>query len=81
MVNIFSKYKYSELTVEAKATIWFVICNCIQKGMTVITIPVFTRIMSTEQYGVYSVYHSWMGLLTVIITLNLSAGAFNNAML
>ena len=79
----YSKFSelYDRLSIEMRATIWFVLCNCIQKGMAIITIPIFTHIMSVEQYGLYSVYHTWSSLLSVIVTLNLSSGAFNNGML
>lgn len=72
--------KYKSLSVEAKAALWFTICNIIQKGISTITVPVFTRLMSPEQYGNYTVYLSWQSLLLIFTSLNLYYGVFNNAM-
>ena len=39
--------KYENET--AKAAFWFVIASVIQKALSFITVPVFTRVMSKEQ--------------------------------
>lgn len=72
--------RYRSLSVMDRSTIWFVVCNCIMSGMTYLSMPFFTRLMSTEQYGIVTVYNSWLQLITVFATLNLSSGAFNNGM-
>ena len=41
-----------------------------------ITTPIFTRILTTVEYGQYSVFNSWMAILTPIITLNLHCGVY-----
>lgn len=65
-------------TVRAGAA--FVLCSFMQQGIQFITVPIFTRILSTEEYGQYSLYQSWLSITTILVTLNLSSGAFNNAM-
>lgn len=72
--------KYNTIPVAAKATIWFVFASTLQKAMSLITIPIFTRIMSTEQYGQYSVYNSWLQIFTIITTLRLNWAVFNKGM-
>lgn len=72
--------KYQALSSPVKASVWFVICNVLQRGVSMITVPIFTRILTTEQYGVASVYHSWQQMITVFATLNLYYGVFNNGM-
>lgn len=42
-----------------------------------ITTPIFTRIMTTAEYGQYSVFSSWMSILTSVISLNLYAGVYS----
>lgn len=42
-----------------------------------ITTPIYTRIMTTIEYGQYSVFNSWMSILTPIICLNLHAGGYS----
>ena len=39
-----------------------------------ITTPVFTRIMSTSDYGQYGVFNSLLGIISIIVTLSLTAG-------
>ena len=68
------KNKYSSLPVQVRASLWFLITNFLQKAMSVISTPIFTRLLTTEQYGQYSVFASWMSIITVIVTLNISYG-------
>lgn len=63
-----------------KASLWFTICSILQKGITLLTTPIFTRILTTEQYGVYSIYQSWYSIISIFATLNLSAGVLFNGL-
>jgi len=69
------------VSTPAKATVWYIVCNFLQKGVSVITVPIFTRLMTTDQYGSYSVYLAWFSILIIFTSLNLYYGVFNNAML
>lgn len=73
--------KYEDLSKVAKAGLWFTICGFIQKGISFVTVPIFTRMLSTAQYGMVSVYNSWLSLISIFCTLNLFYGGFNNGML
>lgn len=72
--------KYRSLPIAAKATLWFVFCSTLQRCVSLITTPVFTRIMSTEQFGQFSVYNSWLQIFTIITTLRLNYAVFNKGM-
>lgn len=72
--------KYKNMSVIAKASIWFVLCNIMQKGISTITVPIFTRLLTPEEYGIYSLYLSWFSILTIFTSLNLYWGVFNNAL-
>ena len=74
------KNKYSSLPVQVRASLWFLITNFMQKAISVISTPIFTRLLTTEQYGEYNVFQSWLGIITVIVTLNISAGVFLQGM-
>ena len=39
-----------------------------------ITTPIFTRLLSTTEYGQYNVFNSWLGIVTILVSLNLYAG-------
>ena len=68
--------KYKDMSVVAKATLWFFVCTVIQKCISIITTPIFTRLMSVEQYGQVSVFNSWMQIVTLICTFRLDYGVF-----
>lgn len=72
--------KYRSMSIVTRATIWFLICSIIQKGFAFITTPIFTRIMSTEQYGQYSIYLSWFQILTMVTSFRLDYAVFNKGM-
>lgn len=74
------KQKYQSLSQPVKASLWFTVCNAVQKGISLVSTPIFTRMLTPEQYGVYTVYQSWYAIISIIATLNLSYGVFNNGM-
>lgn len=67
---------YDGMSLQVKATIWFLVCSVLQRGISVITTPIFTRLLSAEEYGQFSVFNSWLSVITVIVTLQLSAGVY-----
>lgn len=73
--------KYKQMPLPAKASMWFVVCSVIQKGMAFITTPIFTRLMTPDEYGTVSIFNSWHSILTMVLTLQLSSGVFNKAMI
>lgn len=78
MRKVFAKYR--NLPEAVKASLWFTICSILQKGISFITVPIFTRMLSTEEYGIISLFGAWQSILTIFATLNLSNQIFNNGM-
>lgn len=72
--------KYNAMAVPAKAALWYMICSILQKGIALITTPIFTRILSAEDYGLYTVYLSWSDMFIVFISLRLEFSVFNKGM-
>ena len=72
--------KINSIPAGVKASVAYTTCSILQRCLSMITMPLFTRILTQEQYGQYSVYTSWMGILTIFITLNLAYGSFSKAM-
>lgn len=68
--------KYKSMPVQVRASFWFLICSFLQKGISTITTPIFTRLLSTVEYGQYNVFNSWLGIVTIFVTLNLSYGVY-----
>lgn len=72
--------RYRKMPSAIKAGLWFTICNLLQKGINFITTPFFTRLMTTEEYGLYSIYISWHSVITIFATLQLSYYVFNKGL-
>lgn len=66
---------------ETKASFAYVTCSVLQKCLSMITLPLFTRLLTTEEYGISTVYSSTFAVLVIFTTLNLPYGSFSPAML
>ena len=64
-----------------KSGFWFAVCNVIQKSVMLVTVPIFTRMMTPDEYGLTAIYQSWNSVLVIVVTLSLYLGVFNNGML
>ena len=68
-------------TLNQKATragIYYTIANMFLKGCVFLTLPLFTRILSTNDFGIYNNYMAYEGLLSAILGLGLY-GTVKNA--
>lgn len=79
MLGKLKKY-YCDLHEPVKASLWFLICGFLQKGISMLTTPIFTRIMTDAEYGRFSVYNSWLSILQIIVSLNLAAGVYTRGL-
>ena len=50
-----------------KASVFYLIGNLFNKGFAFLTVPVFTRILSTTDYGIVTTYNSWIGILSMVM--------------
>jgi O-antigen/teichoic acid export membrane protein len=69
--------QYRALNVKARAALWFTICNFLNKGISMIVVPLYTRLLSMEEYSSYTLFQSWMNILTILATLQISQAYFN----
>lgn len=74
LTQVFNRYK--SLSIQLRATIWFFICSVFQRGISVITTPIFTRLLSTAEYGQYGVFNSWLSIISIIVTMQLTSGVY-----
>lgn len=72
--------RIAKMSAPAKSAVWFVVCSVLQRGIVYITTPIFTRLLTTEQFGMYTMYNSWFSVITIVCTLNLSYNVFHRAM-
>ena len=63
-MNLFAKAK--ELKLPARATLWYMSAAVIGKGVSFLSTPFFTRLMSGEEYGTFTLYITILGVASVI---------------
>lgn len=63
----------SELNKKAFTSgIWYLISTIILKSVSFLTIPLFSRLLTTREFGIFSIYNTWTSIFTVILSFNLS---------
>ncbi len=60
-----------------KAGIGYTLGNYFLKGINFLTVPLFTRLMSTSDYGTYNIYMTYDAIITVFIALALHSSLKN----
>ncbi|MCD7892801.1 MAG: oligosaccharide flippase family protein [Erysipelotrichaceae bacterium] len=75
------KNRWKTFSPAAKASIVLMVSQVIQKGLSVITSPIYTRLLTTDEYGQVSLFFSWYEILIIFTGLCLSKGVFNNGMM
>lgn len=73
--------RYKTFPVQVRASLWFLVCSFLQKGISMITTPIFTRLMSTSEYGDFGTWNSWQGMLSIVIALSLSQGVYGQGLI
>lgn len=68
--------KYKELPLHIRAMFWFLVCSFLQRGISTVTTPIFTRLLTTEEYGQYNVFNSWLGIVTIFVTMQIYLGVY-----
>ena len=74
------KTRWMGLNDAAKASLVFMMVSFLNEGIRFITTPIYTRLLTAEEYGITSVYYSWEAILGVFTMLSLQYGIFNNGM-
>jgi len=55
-----------------KAATWYTVGNVLIRGISFFLLPVFTVLMNTTDYGIYSVYTSYLTIFETVMLLGLS---------
>ena len=72
--------KYKNMPVQVKASLWYTVCNFFQKGISLVVVPVYVRLLTTAEYGQWSVFQSWRDILIIFASLNLYAGVYTKTL-
>lgn len=78
MNNLLNKYKI--ISTPAKAALWFTICNLLVKGISFISVPIFTGMMTDDEYGILSIFMSYEQVILIIATWEIQLGAYQKGL-
>lgn len=68
--------RYKNMSIEMKATTWYAVGNIIQKVAPWLVMIILTHRLATEEYGIYSVFMSWLEIFEIIITLKIYSNGY-----
>lgn len=68
------------MSIMAKASFWALVSGLIQKGVSVLATPIFTRILSTEDFAQFTLYQSWQDIFIIFVSMNVFNYATYTAM-
>lgn len=63
--------KIRNMPLNLKATLVFAISNFATSGINYITTPIFTALLTTNEYGTIAVYNSWFDIVKVFASMTL----------
>ncbi len=78
MIKLLNKIK--SIPEGVKSAIVYTASSVFTRGLAIITVPIFTRLMTTDQIGIVNIYNSWYSLISAFATLSLTSGGFAVAM-
>lgn len=56
-----------------KSGIWYVIGEVLVRGMAFITTPIFTRVLTEEEYGNVANFNAWFAILSILSSMDLNS--------
>ena len=72
---------YSKMSSAVRTSVWFTICNFLQRGTALITVPIFTRLLTTKEYGICNVYFAWIDIFLLVTSLKIPYEGLNNGLI
>ena len=72
--------RYIGLPLPVRAAIWFTFCNFILKAISFITVPLFTRLIPPNEYGILSVWSSYEHIIIILATWEIQLGAYTRGL-
>ena len=58
----------------------YTIASVLTRGLAIITIPIFTRLMTTDEMGTVNLFNTWSSNLSIITSLAITSGGLGLAM-
>lgn len=63
----------TKISSDVKAGVWYTVGNFINRGIAFLSTPIFTRLLTKEDYGEFSNFTAWAEMLMVITSLDMYA--------
>lgn len=73
--------KIKNFSPGVKASIAFFIASLITRGISYVTMPIYIRLLTADEYGQVSVFLTWLEVFGIVAMFCLSYGVFNNGMI
>ena len=68
-----------KIRIPARASLWYIGSSIMTKTVGLAATPLFTRLMSADEYGRFALYSSWLGMAAGIVGSVISGGAVYGA--
>ena len=65
----------TKIRLPARASLWYAASAVITKGISMLSTPVFTRLLSPEEYAIFPLFLSWLGVLGALSSADPSSAA------
>ncbi len=59
----------------ALASIWYFISNGVVRGVGVVGTPIFTRLLTPSEYGLFPLWSTWLGIVSTLVSFEIGGGA------
>lgn len=66
--------KIKRINKPALAGLWYTASSVLERGSAVIFTPIYTRLLTPNEYGIYSIFVGFCAVVGVIATLQISGG-------
>lgn len=73
--------KYNNMSVPLKASLWYTVSNILVKGVSLLSTPIFTRVMTQAEYGTFTLFQSWYNIIIIFTSLNIFLGGYTKGLL
>ena len=73
--------KYKNFSLPVKAAFWYTLCNFFNKGLSLLSTPIFTRLMSVEDYGTFVIFQSWFSIIIIFTSLNMFMSGYTKGLI
>lgn len=72
---------YKTLPLPVKASVWYTFSNVLVKGISLLSTPIFTRVMSPSEYGTFALFQSWFNIVIIFTSLNIFMSGYIKGLL